>query len=805
VVWVVFDRGTQWHPRSYSRGILSARGATTSPRADFSSKAKWCKKVVSMVSSVAQSAPYIICHPGQKRPKGENWADRGKTAEQVARYLVKNPRLNVGILLGPATGIIDVECDSSEATDNLRELVGDDLLSRTPAWSSTRGNHYLFRYDERLASKPNKVVFRAIEFRLGNGKATQSICPPSIVDEVKREWIRSLDDCEPQLLPEAVVEALIAHSPEATPKYDSNADPCFKSLYSDLNQAMATRLATYFARHKLPCSTRTDHTGRTFFDFSRCIFTPERSKGASAIILNPDGSVGAKCFHPECEGKGLAAVEEIYGTLSPRIRLSTDLERNVNEAIAALANDTRVYQRSGVLVQVITDVESPPLCLHDNGGPRLRQIPLPVLTTYLSSAARWEKHNARKRTYVRCTPPPHIVAPVDAAIDLPGIRPITGIVSAPVLRENGTVATAAGYDPQTGLYLDTDGEYPSLMLPKDALAWFDDILYDFPFASSIYRAAAIAAIVTLHARAAFAGSSPMFLVDANASRIGKGLFTDLATTIYEGRPAARFSPPTSDEECRKVITSAAMSGAPYIVFDNVKDEFGGQSLENAITTGRWCDRVLGGNKQIDVPINWAWFATSNNATLTNDMLGRTCHVRLETNAERPELRSGWRHHDLLAYVKANRSKLSIAALSIPAAYIAAGRPDMRLPAWGGFQGWSDLVRSSLVWAGLADPGETREALREHADGDDTDVLRLLLDAWDELSCPATVATALQIVDTDVAGNYPRVAAAIAELGVSRDKRNEALGKLLRKYRGRVLSGRKFQKVGDKKWRVARAA
>lgn len=757
-----------------------------------------------MISSEAQSAPYIVCHPGQKRPRGKAWATRGKSAEQIARYLAKNPSYNVGILLGPATDIIDVECDSPEATENLRKLIGDDLLSRTPAWSSTRGHHYLFRYDGRMASKPNKIMFRGIEFRIGCGKATQSICPPSIVDGVKREWIRSLDDFEPQSLPEEVIEALLATAPEAAAKYEGSNDPYFESLYAELNEAMAAKLAAYFERHRLPYIARTDHTGRTFFDFTRCIFSPERRKGASAIILNPDGTVGAKCFHPECEGKGFPAVEEIYGPLSPRIRLSTDLERNVSEAIAAIANDHRVLQRSGYLVQVVTDVESPPLCLHDNGGPRLRQIPPPVLTTYLATAARWEKHNTRKKAYVRCTPPPNIVAAVDAAIDLPGIRPITGIVSAPVLRENGTIATARGYDPQTGLYLDTDGDYPALMSPAEAIACLDDVLHDFMFASPIYRAAAIAAIVTLHGRAAFAGSSPLFLVDANASRIGKGLFTDVVTMIYEGRPAARFSPPNSDEEFRKVITSAAMSGCPYVIFDNIKDKFGGQSLENAITTGRWCDRVLGGNKQIDVPVNWIWLATSNNATLTEDMLGRVCHIRLETNLERPELRSGWRHHDLLAYVKEHRRKLSIAALSIPAAYIAAGRPDMRLPAWGGFQGWSDLVRSAIVWAGLSDPGESREALREDANGDDPGVLRMLLDAWDELGYPASVSVALQAVDTDVAGNYPKFAAAIAELSVSRDKRNEALGKLLRKYRGRVLDGKKFEKVGDKKWMVKAA-
>src|SRR5262249_13110661 len=162
---------------------------------------------------------------------------------------------------------------------------------------------------------------------------------------------------------------------------------------------------------------------------------------------------------------------------------------------------------------------------------------------------------------------------------------IKGIVSAPVLRENGTIASSPGYDPQTGLYLDIDGEYPPVMKPAEAIECLDDVLHDFPFATPANRASGVAGIVTLFARSAFAGSAPMFLVDANAPGSGKGLYTDVATTISEGRPAARFTTLTSDEEYRKVITSAAMAGAPYIIFDNAKGTLGGQALENALTTG----------------------------------------------------------------------------------------------------------------------------------------------------------------------------------------------------------------------------
>jgi hypothetical protein len=320
-----------------------------------------------------------------------------------------------------------------------------------------------------------------------------------------------------------------------------------------------------------------------------------------------------------------------------------------------------------------------------------------------------------------------------------------------------------------------------------------DILADFPFESDAHRSAWIAALVTLHARPAFPGPAPLFLFDANASRAGKGLLTDLLTMIFEGRKAARYAAPDRDEEARKLITSIAISGAPYLIFDNLKDKFGGQAIENAMTAGRWSDRLLGTNKHVDIPLSFVWLATSNNATLTQDMIGRTCHCRLNTPLERPDQRTDFRYADLLGHVKENRAELAVAALSIPAAYIRAGRPKQNLKGWGGFEGWSDLVRSSLVWAGLADP-DTRTTLAEQAD-DETATLQQLLDGWEEIGFPATVATALSCAD-----RCPSLAEAIKDL--SGDK-NHALGNLLRRYRGRVVSGRYFQRTDEKKpkWQV----
>ena len=99
----------------------------------------------------------------------------------------------------------------------------------------------------------------------------------------------------------------------------------------------------------------------------------------------------------------------------------------------------------------------------------------------------------------------------------------------------------------------------------------------------------------------------------------------------------------------------------------------------------------------------------------------------------------------------NIAQLAIAALSIPAQYIKAGRPDMKLPAWGGFQDWSNLVRSSIVWAGLPDL-DMRESLKESAD-DEHHLLQQLIDGFIEINCAVTVGNAIEIADSGAPRHY----------------------------------------------------
>jgi hypothetical protein len=729
---------------------------------------------------------YVLLYHNSKIPVGENWPERAFDESELSDRLARNPRAGVGLLLGPKSGVIDVECDSEEATAVFGQLFPD---VRTPNYVAKRGGHFLFRWDDRLKNLTGAPKYKGLEFRLGTGDAHQSVAPPSIVDGVKREWVLSPKDCEFAPLPESVIQILLTLPPAPKRCKSSVEIPASR-------KAKVERLTRYCKRVGIELGGSWESNSLLFLEIQHCPFKgPESLRGAPVIIVFPDGGHTFKCFHPDCADKRWADIEAVYGPLYPRVALDHDLGRAVHESIGALKEDPDVLQR-GVLVQVVHDAPRPKQCLHDHGSPQIRPISKATLRAKLTNCARFERWDKRAKKHVRCLPSDHVVEGVLSSPEFDGIPVVTGVVSCPILRPDGEIAAKRGYDPETGVYLDVNGSYPDLMKPQEAVKLLCDVICDFPFLSERDRASFIAQVVTLLSRYAFGGVVPFCLTDANRSGAGKGLLGDVTTMIYEGRPATRYSAPKNSEELRKVITTVVLSGVSYYLIDNIKGKFGGDEIEKALTAARWSDRLLGLNRKIDLPVHHVTLGTGNNCQLTGDMVRRTLYCRLESPEEDPSRRTGFSHNPLLDYVRTNRPALIMAALSIPAQFIQAKRPDQGLPPWGGFEQWSDLIRNSLVWAGLPDP-DTRETLAAQVD-DDSVLLRQVMEAWKQLGGPSTIRDAIVKAEC---GEAPALLAALEDLP-GRD-RNRALGNLLRHNRGRVMDQQKFERTDSKrpKWEV----
>jgi hypothetical protein len=342
-----------------------------------------------------------------------------------------------------------------------------------------------------------------------------------------------------------------------------------------------------------------------------------------------------------------------------------------------------------------------------------------------------------------------------------------------------------------------------------------EIVTDFPFASVAHQSAWLAGCLTPFARYAFAGPAPCTMIDATTRGSGKTLLADSVSYLVTGREMPRMPQADDGEEERKRITAIALSAFRCVLLDNVT-KLGSTALDAALTGNTWTERILGESRQVVLPLTSCWYATGNNVRLLGDIVRRTLHVRLESSDENPEQRSNFRHPDLVDWVRQERTRLVTAALTMLRAYCVAGRP-YELQAWGSFEGWSRMVRGAVVFAGLDDPGETRKALAETSDTDAANVYELLC-GWTEMAgdvgtsrgamTPGTAAATL----ASATHKYQRLRDALAEFcRVSKGGSPSAadIGYVLRRFRGRVVDGRKLAMAsivrGQKTWIVEEAS
>lgn len=479
----------------------------------------------------------------------------------------------------------------------------------------------------------------------------------------------------------------------------------------------------------------------------------------------------------------------------PEIVITPNESRVISDSIAAVAKCKDVFQRGGCLMRVCTPAPAPTGIARESEPPRIELLPLPALRERLASSANFvrETKDGKKSCHV----PQWVVAGVESQSSYFN-RPIEAISEVPTLRRDGSVICDPGFDAETGTFYAPSAEFPIVRNPKEAIEALLALLVDFPFAGENHKAAFVAMLLTPLARLAFYGPSPLHLIDSNTPGSGKLLLVNLVSLIACGRLMPVSTAPESDAEWRKQITSKAIAGDLIYLIDNIAGKLASPSLDAALTATTWSDRILGISKTVTLPLRLTFFGTGNNVTLHRDTLRRTNYCRLQSRVENPETRSGFKYPSLLNHVREKRGYYTACALAILQGYYKAGRPDQKLPPLGSFEGWSDLVRSAVVWCGLPDPMGTRVALAES--DDDTTLLRQLLAGWREADPGGRGLTAAEAVAKGA--EHPTLYAAIQELGGNNPK--HSLGLKLRTYKGRVCNGECFEKCERGKtsvWRV----
>jgi Domain of unknown function (DUF3854) len=479
----------------------------------------------------------------------------------------------------------------------------------------------------------------------------------------------------------------------------------------------------------------------------------------------------------------------------------------VEQAIDALAKGARdLFQRGGQLVRIAFPHRAEQARrLTASGGPKIEAIPAPALRTRLTSVAKIMQFFPGKKAEDPpekkiVHPPQWLIPAIESAGKWPGIRPLEAAVTYPVLLADGSVLQRKGYHSESGLMYCPAAQYPlipdkpTLADARAAVETLKEAVCDFPFSKDVHLAGWFAALLTPLGRFAFHGPAPLFLIDANVRGSGKGMLADLISLIVAGGDFARLAYTVDDDEMRKVILAVALESERLVLFDNLGGYLGNPSLDAALTSVEWQGRILGKTQQPRLPLMATWYATGNNTVVLADTGRRVCHIRLDSPDEKPEERTGFRHPDLLAWARENRGRLLTAAITILSAYCRAGKPKQPLKAWGSFEAWTGLIRGAIVWAGLSDPGDTREMLAERSDRE-ADAVRGLIAGWREIDPDGdgkTTSQALELLKKKENENrcvtLREVLADLFDLSVGKLPPAQRLGRTLSKFAGRNVGG-----------------
>ncbi len=176
-------------------------------------------KIIDVALALHDQEFWIVPTNG-KGPIWKSWHKQRRSRNELKQALTDNKRHGIALVLNQSN-MIDIECDSEEAEENLQAMFGGNIPA-TPTFQSARGKHRFFRRPDVIAQKA-VVELDGIEFKIGNGKGAASVLPPSIHEEagMRRFWIEglSLDDVEPAELPDHIAERL-----KAPPKPNTNSD-----------------------------------------------------------------------------------------------------------------------------------------------------------------------------------------------------------------------------------------------------------------------------------------------------------------------------------------------------------------------------------------------------------------------------------------------------------------------------------------------------------------------------------------------------------------------------------------------------
>ena len=297
---------------------------------------------------------------------------------------------------------------------------------------------------------------------------------------------------------------------------------------------------------------------------------------------------------------------------------------------------------------------------------------------------------------------------------------VSGLLTAPVVRHDGSYLFERGVDDVTGLYLHRAWPHKDLIRAEGMTSHTASKLYrhvaDTLFGETEFtdgkgglnEAVAMAQMLTTIQRKMM-DYSPAFNITANIQGTGKTTLARMIYVVATGQDMPVYTLPNDNDEARKQMLSILIESPSSVCYDNLDDGAVLKSpvMSKVLTSMEFADRILGGSRMAKVPTNTTFCITGNNIRVNQDLLRRFLECKLTSSEPKPEQRS-FTNSDVVGYVRSVREDIITSSIGLVAGYIKRGDeasgtmsqvPRYRVPDKGtGFSIWDKMVRFPILWA-----------------------------------------------------------------------------------------------------------
>jgi hypothetical protein len=220
--------------------------------------------------------------------------------------------------------------------------------------------------------------------------------------------------------------------------------------------------------------------------------------------------------------------------------------------------------------------------------------------------------------------------------ELPTIRQL---VSCPIFTKSGECLERGYHAHGGGTYI-TAGANPPEVPMEDARTALWEILKDFRFTTPADKSRAIASLLSpaLKMGGWIDDDFPLDVAEADQSQSGKSYRQRIVQRIYNESPLAIMQRQGGVGGLDESISTALISGRPFIMLDNFRGKLDSPTMEGAI---RGAPSVQCRGLRVSVNVNAApfmWQLSTNGAELTRDLANRSIITRIRKQP------AGYRFH-----------------------------------------------------------------------------------------------------------------------------------------------------------------